>query len=307
MARAIVLATASDQPEITASDRLYAGALERRGFSVVGAPWDGPRAAFDGAAAVVIRSTWGYYRAMRRLPRLDRGDGRRDAACSIRSRWCAGTCARITSASWPPACVRVPRTYFVACEAGPSRRSLARPAGGRAVVKPMTGGVGLFRRTGDAGEVRNRWRAWPPRRASERRAGAGISSRDRRWRTVDGLFRRHLQSRHPQAAAAGRVQESTRASAPTRSAETPPRRGDGAGRGRPARAARAAALCPGRRRRARRCADRDRGRGAGACACSWSSIRRRPSASPRRRLRDSRRSRAVRLAADACIEPKIAF
>ena len=60
---AIVLATASDQPEITASDRLYAEALERRGFSVVGAPWDGPRAAFDGAAAVVIRSTWGYYRA----------------------------------------------------------------------------------------------------------------------------------------------------------------------------------------------------------------------------------------------------
>ena len=63
MARAIVLATASDQPEITASDRLYADALERRGFSVAGAPWDGPRAAFDGAAAVVIRSTWGYYRA----------------------------------------------------------------------------------------------------------------------------------------------------------------------------------------------------------------------------------------------------
>ena len=39
-ARAIVLATASDQPAITASDRLYAGALERRGFPVVGAPWD---------------------------------------------------------------------------------------------------------------------------------------------------------------------------------------------------------------------------------------------------------------------------
>src|SRR5258707_13638794 len=63
LTRAIVLATASDQPEITASDRLYAEALERRGFAVVGAPWDGPRAAFDGAAAVIIRSTWGYYRA----------------------------------------------------------------------------------------------------------------------------------------------------------------------------------------------------------------------------------------------------
>ena len=61
--RLIVLATAADDPAITASDRLYGEALERLGFRVAGAPWDGPRSAFDGAAAVVIRSTWGYYRA----------------------------------------------------------------------------------------------------------------------------------------------------------------------------------------------------------------------------------------------------
>ena len=47
MTRAIVLATAAEQPAITASDRLYADALERRGFSVTGVPWDGPRAAFE--------------------------------------------------------------------------------------------------------------------------------------------------------------------------------------------------------------------------------------------------------------------
>jgi glutathione synthase/RimK-type ligase-like ATP-grasp enzyme len=62
--RRIVLATALDDPTVTASDRLYAEALERRGFRVVGAPWDGPRAAFDRADAVVVRSTWGYYRAL---------------------------------------------------------------------------------------------------------------------------------------------------------------------------------------------------------------------------------------------------
>ena len=58
----IVLATAADQPEITGSDRLYADALERRGYRVVGAPWNGPQEAFAGATAVVLRSTWGYYR-----------------------------------------------------------------------------------------------------------------------------------------------------------------------------------------------------------------------------------------------------
>ena len=58
----IQLATFSMGPAITVSDALYAEALRRRGCAVVGAPWDGPRAAFDGASAVVIRSTWGYYR-----------------------------------------------------------------------------------------------------------------------------------------------------------------------------------------------------------------------------------------------------
>ncbi|CAN5675159.1 hypothetical protein BH11PSE3_BH11PSE3_26330 [soil metagenome] len=59
----IVLATASDQPEITASDKLYADALERRGCRVAGAPWDGSARAFDGADAVVLRSTWGSTRS----------------------------------------------------------------------------------------------------------------------------------------------------------------------------------------------------------------------------------------------------
>jgi glutathione synthase/RimK-type ligase-like ATP-grasp enzyme len=64
MAGTIVLATAADQPDITASDMLYAEALRRHGCVVVGAPWNGPGTAFDGAAAVVIRSTWGYYREL---------------------------------------------------------------------------------------------------------------------------------------------------------------------------------------------------------------------------------------------------
>ena len=62
MADTIILATAAAEPGVTASDELYAEALRALGFKVVGAPWNGPRSAFDDAAAVVIRSTWGYYR-----------------------------------------------------------------------------------------------------------------------------------------------------------------------------------------------------------------------------------------------------
>ena len=60
----LATATAAADPAIAPSDRLYADALERRGCRVTGAPWDGPREAFAGADAVVLRSTWGYFRAL---------------------------------------------------------------------------------------------------------------------------------------------------------------------------------------------------------------------------------------------------
>jgi glutathione synthase/RimK-type ligase-like ATP-grasp enzyme len=140
-ARAIVLATAADQPEITVSDRLYAKALQRHGFPVVGAPWDGPRVAFDGAAAVVIRSTWGYYRA---------SDAFRDwtEAMAVASRlfnpiglvrWNLRKdyIAKLASAS-----VRVPQTHFAACEVDAIGEVFAKTGWSRAVVKPLTGASG---------------------------------------------------------------------------------------------------------------------------------------------------------------------
>ena len=141
MTRAIVLATAAEQPAITASDRLYADALERRGFSVTVVPWDGPRAAFDGAAAVVIRSTWGYYRA---------SDAFRDwteAMAAARRlfnpialvRWNMRKdyIGRLAAPS-----VRVPQTHFVACETAAIDKVFAETGWSRAVVKPMTGASG---------------------------------------------------------------------------------------------------------------------------------------------------------------------
>jgi len=57
----ILFATYTARPELTEDDQLFARALERRGVRVRGAAWDDPAAAWDSAAAVVIRSTWDYH------------------------------------------------------------------------------------------------------------------------------------------------------------------------------------------------------------------------------------------------------
>jgi glutathione synthase/RimK-type ligase-like ATP-grasp enzyme len=48
-------------PDISASDRLAADALERAGVSVVAEPWNRPGAAFDRYDAVILRSSWDYH------------------------------------------------------------------------------------------------------------------------------------------------------------------------------------------------------------------------------------------------------
>jgi glutathione synthase/RimK-type ligase-like ATP-grasp enzyme len=63
MATAIVLATCATWPDLSASDRRLAAALGERGRAVVTAPWNGPFRPFEGAAAVVIRSSWDYHQA----------------------------------------------------------------------------------------------------------------------------------------------------------------------------------------------------------------------------------------------------
>lgn len=141
MSGVIVLATASDQPDVTASDRLYAEALERRGFSVVGAPWDGPASAFDDASAVILRSTWGYYRAI-------------DAFCA----WTEAMAAQtrlfnpIGLVRWnlrkdyvgklAAAGVRVPGTHIVGRDESAIEKVFDDTGWRRAVVKPATGASG---------------------------------------------------------------------------------------------------------------------------------------------------------------------
>ena len=119
--------------------------------SVTGAPWDGPRAAFDGAAAVVIRSTWGYYRAS------DAFSDWAEAMAAARRlfnpialvRW---NLRKDYIGRLAAACVRVPQTLLRRLRDGRDRGGLRRdrlePCRGQA----DDGCVGLFGRTGDAGE-----------------------------------------------------------------------------------------------------------------------------------------------------------
>ena len=56
----IVFATCRAKPDLQNSDVPLAEAFGARGYAVGAAPWNGPRAPFAAAAAVLIRSTWDY-------------------------------------------------------------------------------------------------------------------------------------------------------------------------------------------------------------------------------------------------------
>jgi glutathione synthase/RimK-type ligase-like ATP-grasp enzyme len=141
MAATIVLATTADQPDITPSDQLYAEALRRRGFDVVGAPWNGPGMAFDGAAAVVIRSTWGYYRTAEAFR-----DWTEAMAAATRLfnpialvRW---NLRKDYVGALAAAGVRVPGTRIVPRNAAAIEQVFDQTGWQSAVVKPTTGGGG---------------------------------------------------------------------------------------------------------------------------------------------------------------------
>ena len=58
---AVCFVTCLRWPDISASDRLAADALERVGVGVVGEPWNRPGATFDRYDAVILRSSWDYH------------------------------------------------------------------------------------------------------------------------------------------------------------------------------------------------------------------------------------------------------
>ena len=137
----IVLATSADDPGITASDQLYADALGGRGCRVTGAPWDGPREAFAGADAVILRSTWGYYRALDAFRAwTEQVAAKTRLFNSIELvRW---NLRKDYVANLAAAGVRVPQSFVVPCDAAAISRVFDETGWERAVVKPASGASG---------------------------------------------------------------------------------------------------------------------------------------------------------------------
>ena len=217
----IVLATSLESPGITPSDRLYADALERRGCRVVGAPWDGPREAFAGADAVVLRATWGYYRTLEAFR-----DWTEAMATATRLfnpiglvRW---NLRKDYVGKLAAAGVRVPQSHLVACEADAIAKVLDDAGWNQAVVKPASGA------SGHSVEL--------VKRATLLEQVAGLSDEARASGVVvqeflpeiaegelslvyfDGVFSHAIRKRPPP----GEFRSNSRYG-PTRTAETPPR------------------------------------------------------------------------------------
>jgi glutathione synthase/RimK-type ligase-like ATP-grasp enzyme len=217
----IVLATSLESPDITPSDRLYADALERHGCRVVAAAWDGPREAFAGADAIVLRATWGYYRTL---------DAFRDWTEAMATatrlfnpidlvRW---NLRKDYVGKLAAAGVRVPQSHIVPCETAAIAKVLADAGWEQAVVKPASGASGY--------SVELIERATLPEQV------AGLSDEARASGVVvqeflpeiaegelslvyfDGVFSHAIRKRPPP----GEFRSNSRYG-PTRTAETPPR------------------------------------------------------------------------------------
>jgi glutathione synthase/RimK-type ligase-like ATP-grasp enzyme len=139
----IILATAADQPDITPSDQLYAEALRRRGAEVRGAAWNGPPSAFDGADAVVLRSTWGYYRAAQAFAAwteaVAAGTRLFNPIALVRWNMRKDYLDKLAAAG-----VRVPQSDLVPAAVETITQVFRERGWPRAVIKPMTGTSGYF-------------------------------------------------------------------------------------------------------------------------------------------------------------------
>jgi glutathione synthase/RimK-type ligase-like ATP-grasp enzyme len=159
MAGPIVLVTCATWPELSASDARLAAALSARGFTVEAAPWNGPFAPFESAAAIVIRAAWDYHEAPDAYRAwLDRVDAARTFNPPALVRWNLSK-AHVLDLGARGA--TIPRSRLVAAEARAVAVALDDLGLDEAVIKPAIGasGVGVERiRRGEAAAALERWR-----------------------------------------------------------------------------------------------------------------------------------------------------
>lgn len=218
--RSVVLATSLESPDLTPSDKLYAEALERSGCRVVAAAWDGPRESFAGVDAVVIRSTWGYYRTLEAF----RAWTETVAAAThlfnsiglIRWNLRKDYIGKLEAAG-----VRVPRSTVVTGDARSIVQAFADTGWQRAVMKPATGASGYSVELLDRATVAAQADALSE---DVRRGGMviqeflpEIAEGELSLVYFDGVFSHAIRKRPP----AGEFRSNSRFG-PTRNAERPP-------------------------------------------------------------------------------------
>jgi glutathione synthase/RimK-type ligase-like ATP-grasp enzyme len=141
MPNPIVLATCRAWPELGASDRVLADALERRGWRVEAAPWNGPFAPFARASAVVIRATWDYHHALDEYRVwLDRLDSTHTFNAPRLVRW---NLEKTYLHELAARGVRVPPSVVVDADAEAIAGALDRLHLVDAVIKPTVGASGV--------------------------------------------------------------------------------------------------------------------------------------------------------------------
>jgi hypothetical protein len=139
----VCLVTCRVYPALSASDRLYAQALERLGCTIEVLPWnDAPEGAFENCDAIVLRATWdsqddvgGFTRWSERIEKLR---PRVFNPLSL-ARW---NNDKRTLLEFALRGIRIPRTVVLS-DAITVRQALAEIGSARAVVKPCWGGSGV--------------------------------------------------------------------------------------------------------------------------------------------------------------------
>jgi glutathione synthase/RimK-type ligase-like ATP-grasp enzyme len=141
----IVLATCHAWPELSVSDRCLADALEQRGFQVESAMWNARFAPFEGARAVVLRSTWDYHQSLDAYRAwLDRLDATRVFNRPDLVRWNLDKAYLVELAARG---VPVPSCAIAAADPASVAAALEQLSLAEAVIKPTVGasGVGVER------------------------------------------------------------------------------------------------------------------------------------------------------------------
>jgi glutathione synthase/RimK-type ligase-like ATP-grasp enzyme len=191
----IVLVTCRAWPELSASDRCLAAALQARGCRVEAATWNGSFGPFAGAAAVVVRASWDYHEAPDAYRAwLDRLDPERTFNAPALIHWNLSKAHVLDLGSRG---APVPRSRLVAAEPGAVAAALEALDLAEAVIKPVIGasgfGVERVQRGNEAAALERARARKPTDRVLVQEFVAGIEQGELAGVFFDGVFSHGLR------------------------------------------------------------------------------------------------------------------